>query len=115
MEEIRGDEEGGKGSAEHLSQLGTSPEDPCKGFLCAPSSSAGCGLFVLLASTFIDKYLNFYLKVRWSSPFLGSSEVRVGISAQFECFVCSVFPPRSNVSNLVSLDRYRGRLLSYCP
>lgn len=46
MEEIRGDEEGGKRSAEHLSQLGTSPEDPCKGFLCSPSSSDGCGLSV---------------------------------------------------------------------
>lgn len=35
MEEIRGDEEGGKGSAEHLSQLGTSPEVPvCPLFFC---------------------------------------------------------------------------------
>lgn len=42
MEEIRGDEEGGKSSA----SFGTSPEDPCKGFLCPPSSSVGCGLFV---------------------------------------------------------------------
>lgn len=115
MEEIRGDEEGGKRSAEHLSQLGTSPEDPCKGLLCSPSSSAGCRLFIFLASTFIDKYLDFYFKVRRSGSFLGSSEVQIGISTQFECFVCSVFPPRNNVSNLVSLDRYRGRLQFYCP
>lgn len=101
MEEIRGDEERGKRSAEHLSQLGTSPEDPCEGFPCSPSSSVLDSSFYWLQPS----QINIYNKVRRSSPFLISSEVLIGISAQFECFVCSVFPPRNKVSNLVSLDR----------